>query len=178
MQESEKQQFVELLSALGEVWQTELTAVVIESYWQALQEYELRAVMAAAKRILKEYKYAKFPVPAEFANRIAPDETTAKAIKAWESANAALKWWTGSGQHQEPLRYPTFKDSIIHNVVDSYFGGWSGFYQEWNETITKLSFFRREFIHAYEVMAGSKTFNPQLEEPTPIKQLMERSEER
>lgn len=163
-----KQELQAILSQLGEVWQIELTPIVLDAYWLALKIYDLIQVKMAAGRILKEYRYAKFPVPAEFVNRIAPEDSSAKAIKGWESAFKALVWWERHGQYQDVAldgerSRLAFKDNVVQQVIDSYFGGWWYFQKESPDDAKGASFFRREFIHAYEVMAGSTTFNPQVE---------------
>ena len=87
MEDSDKARFSEVMVRMSEVFQRDLTPLLIDEYFKALQKYPLRQVVWAGEQCIVDCLF--FPKPAEI-------------IKAMFSGTSALQEYHGPRQLQEP----------------------------------------------------------------------------
>ena len=117
MNESEKVNFLEMLTGMAEIFDKKLSEVVIEIYWQALKQYPLDGFKKAVNNIVQQHKYSYFPRPAEFIEYITPPE--ALEFKA----ELGLAEWIDAYCNVGEGGNPEFDDSVVALVCQHY-GGW------------------------------------------------------
>lgn len=142
MNESEKVQFIEILTGIGEIYEKKMSTVVLEIYWEALKEYPLDDIKRATNNIVQTHKYATFPKPAEFIEYIDPPiEAGMKAELMTEEFYARF---VGSG-------YESFewKDPVLAMTVRHY-GGWHSVLEQYPRDNEKdAMFWMKDFKKVY-----------------------------
>lgn len=79
--------FREMISVLAELHQREISATLLEAYYEALKEYPIKAIETAGKALLKSSRF--FPKPADFIDEIDGTDDE-QAEDTWEKALAIL----------------------------------------------------------------------------------------
>jgi len=116
MQSQEKPEFFEILAGLSEIFDKVLSKPTLEIYWNALKEYTIDDFKKATNNIVRTYKYASFPKPAEFIEYINPlQDIEAKAEFAMD------EFW----EHFNDSGHESFEwgDPVLAMTVEHY-GGW------------------------------------------------------
>lgn len=138
----DKKKFAELMMGLAEVFDDgkESSAMKIEIYWKALEEFKISDVEKAVISIVKNRVFANFPKPGEITQYISGDAEE-KATKAWLKVSWAVK-------HIGQYASVRFDDPIIHSVIEAM-GGWYQIQEigKWHDTWTQ-----KEFINLYKIM--------------------------
>ncbi len=117
MLESQKLEFAKTLYAVAEYYGKELSAGIVDVYWQGLREYDLEAVQKAL------WTHAKNPDSGQFMPKIAD---VSKVMQGRTGDQAAVAW---SKVDQAVRRVGTyasvvFDDPVIHRVLADM-GGWT-----------------------------------------------------
>lgn len=131
--------FAEMLSAVNATLErTELSAVQIGVYWDALVDYDLPAIREALRRCLRNPDTGQFmPKPADIV-RMIEGSTRDRAFAAWAKVERAMRT---VGGYQSVV----FDDPIAMAVIDRM-GGWPRLCET---LVDDLPFRSREFEHAY-----------------------------
>jgi len=144
MQESDKKKFLEVLTAMSELYDSPLSSISIDIYWKAVSKYPLNKFLAAAKQHTETSKW--MPKPSDFIDGMQGNE-----LSVGERSNLA---WLGVASAARSIggnRGVCFDDPLIHAVIRSL-GGWvslcRGKQEYFNSTV------RNAFIKTYEHMAA------------------------
>jgi len=140
----DKPKFIKRLLALGEIWGKELSKVVMDIYWETLENYDIEDVKAAFNHIGKTSRF--FPKPADFIEAIDGDAES-RASLAWASLVDAIE----IHGHGKSVR---FDDPAIMSVVAAM-GGWIELCQR-----PDLKFRQREFSNLYRHFARNGHRHP------------------
>ena len=138
MKDNDRQEFLKVLTILGEVYNQETSKLKIKGYWEALKDLDIETISRNATKHLKSEKF--FPRPVEL-RLTASDEDV--ALRAYNSLLIAIQRF-GSYQSVQ------FEDKIIHSVV-TLMGGW----QKINEG-EQNNWFQKEFVAFYKSMQHKK----------------------
>jgi hypothetical protein len=66
----DRNKFLELITAMAEIYGKELPLIAIDIYYNVLKEYSYERVVKGFEEVVKTHKYNNFPVPAEILNCI------------------------------------------------------------------------------------------------------------
>lgn len=116
MQPQEKAKFFEMLAGLSEIYDKVLSEPALTIYWDSLREYSLDDIKRATNNIVRTYKYASFPKPAEFIEFINPQLDV--EIKAEFALEEFWERYNDSGHDSFEWR-----DLVLAMTVEHY-GGW------------------------------------------------------
>ena len=117
MVHEEKVNFLELITGLAEIFDKNLSPVVIEIYWNALKRFSLDDFKRAVNNIIETHVYATFPKPAQFIEFINPPEDIEF------KAEQGLKEWIDAYCDKGIYENVEFKDPVV-TLVCQHFGGW------------------------------------------------------
>ena len=137
MEEREYNSFAEVLTALAELFDTELSASKVRLYFEALRDLSLEEVRHAGNLIARLSKF--FPRPADFREYVEPDLETRASI-AWSKVERAF--WR-AGIHRSVV----FDDPVIHAVMDAL-GGWTRYC---NLPEDRVVWWRKDFERLYRL---------------------------
>ena len=98
MQNSDKQRFVTVLSALAATFGREVDAVLIDGYWMGLSDLNIGAFSSAASSAIRSLEF--FPKPAELRRLSGVQSVEAKAALMWPAVVRA-SGGSGSGELDE-----------------------------------------------------------------------------
>lgn len=142
MQEQDKPQFAEGMTALSLVFGKEVTKPLARAYFMALQEYPINNVLSAIDNHVKNGKF--FPKPIELADIIntGKPNNNDKALLAWLSIERAIS-------KLGPYRTLELNDRLAMEII-KHVGGWSNLC---SLTTKELDFKKRDFIQAYTTTA-------------------------
>lgn len=113
---TEREPFARMFHAVSALYGRDLSADVVEIYWQALAAYDLSAVRQALDRHVKNPDSGQFmPKPADII-RMLGGTTQDAAMAAWAKVEKALRLVGG-------YTSITFDDPVIHAVIRDM-GGW------------------------------------------------------
>jgi len=132
--------FLKQITGLGELFEKQMTDVLLEIYYQALKDLTDAEFQEAVGKIVMSKTFHKMPLPAEIREAIRgnPEDLAIKAFDVFIQGKAR----TG------PYISVIFEDRTIHAVVQS-FGGWEAIClipeNEWR-------FRRKEWIETYKAM--------------------------
>lgn len=139
MVDSDKRNFLELMTAVCEYYGREASTGVIKIYWEGLKQYDLEAVSNAM------WNHAKNPDTGQFMPKIADisrglqGRTVDQGSIAWSKVDRAVR---SVGTYVDVV----FDDPIIHRVIQDM-GGWIKLGQlgedEW-------PFVEKRFVTAYQ----------------------------
>lgn len=144
MQQDDKRKFLEVLTAMSELYDSPLSSVGIDIYWSAVKKYPLEKFLVAARVHTETSKW--MPKPSDFVDAMNKSELSIseRSNLAWLSVCNAVRSVGGN-------RGVRFDDPLIHAVVRSL-GGWvslcRGKQEYFNSTV------RNAFIKTYEHMAS------------------------
>jgi hypothetical protein len=123
MQKSQLPKFSELITALAELYDKQMSAPLIDLYWASLKDYPLEKVQDAVVNIIRTHKYPTMPKPAEFIEFInPPEDADAKAELALEEF---FDRFVDSGYHSFNWTDPVLAMTVEHlggwrSVLDTY----------------------------------------------------------
>lgn len=145
MESNDKKRFIKQLAALSDFYEKELKPIVIEMYWQALEELNISEFETACKHVVKNCLF--FPKPVDFIEycrgKHDPDED---AIIAW---NTFLEACTNNSYYDSVC----FEDKVIHATIESL-GGWQHVIGEWIDD-SQLEWQQKLFVKNYKALAPS-----------------------
>ena len=133
--------------ALGELFDKQLSPALTNIYWEALRPYPFEAVREASNHVVRNKKFHKFPLPAEFIEFIVPPQ--ALDDSAALACNGAIKKAWKDGYWENAY----FEDPIIHMVIADYYGGWFSFVDQIPTDDKERGFWKKEFERIYKVYA-------------------------
>lgn len=134
--------FVQCMMGLAEIFEGELSEPRILIYFDALEDYTIDEVEAAAMATIRTRKYTKMPTPAELIEHIKePIED-----KGEMQSEHVLKVIRSKGCNSGHV----FEDAVTQAVIDQRFGGLSGLHTLQDKDI---HWFVTQFRQAYAVRA-------------------------
>lgn len=142
MIQNDKLQFEEILTGLAEIFDTELSDIKVDIYFEALKDMSLDDFRAAANTVARTCKF--FPKPVEFREQVLIG-LDVQASLAYEKVEKAFR---------KPGIYKTvvFDDPVIHAVIQNLGGdkGWI----EYNNLLEKdVKWWRKDFEKKYLQLA-------------------------
>ncbi len=145
MQKSDLSKFSEIMTALGELFDKELSRAALGLYFSALERFPIEMIERAAANIIQTQTFHKFPLPAEFIQYMAPPESMDKRV-----AEAIHEI-----EYESPYQSPCFDDPILHHVIEAM-GGWVNVKAEIRPMSSKeFSFWRNNFGRIYKGFASN-----------------------
>ena len=116
MQPDDRHKLATILAYIGELYDKNISKILIEIYWSALQDFELDEVKRAFKTHVSNPDCGRFfPKPADIVRFISGSCET-RALLAWTKVEQAI---AKVGSYQSVA----FDDPLIHAVLDAM-GGW------------------------------------------------------
>lgn len=140
-------EFSQMLLAMAEIYNKELSSPTIKLYWQILKPYPIEKINQAAQNILTGRKYSTFPLPADFIEYVDPRASLEeRAMVAVESVLDKMEF-KGSWYSVK------FDDPIIHATIERL-GGWIRLCEEVSKLNShELPFWKRDFCKMYSALA-------------------------
>lgn len=151
MQQSDYDDFTNIIQVVSEQYGKKLSGGVIALYWQALNNYDLSAVRDALGRHLRNTDTGQFMPKIADIIRMMQGSSQDAALSAWSKVDKAIR-------NVGPYESVVFDDPIIHRVLHDM-GGWMGL---GNKTDDEWPFVAREFENRYR---GFKARNECVEYP-------------
>lgn len=119
MVEKDSIRFAEIMSALAELYEMNLSETMMEIWFKSLAEFPIDSVAQAAFKYMKNPDIGRFkPKPADIVRMIS-GSTSDSACLAWTKVDKTIRT---IGDYQTVV----FDDPIIHQVITDM-GGWIGF---------------------------------------------------
>ena len=152
MKDTDKQEFKDIITALGNMTRTNVDKMILRLYWGALNELTYDEFENAAMKAVQNSKF--MPTPSdilEFAGKGAPSTKAAsqdKANEAWVAVERATRC-VGGRQSVD------FSDPLANAAIRAM-GGWISLCQRPSKDFNTWA--RKEFMSEYE--AASKLPNP------------------
>lgn len=134
--------FCGMMNALGEVFDKQMSKLLLEMYWKALAPFTDREAEAAFSKAMVSCTF--FPKPVELIEFISGSQSD-RSLLAWEKFTKAL---AEVGVYQSVQ----FDDPVIHSVVE-LMGGWIQAGQ-WPKD--ELKWRQKEFERAYTTLQQRK----------------------
>ena len=138
MKSTDKQQFMQLMTGIGEYYGKQMSPMLIDIYWNGLQSYDFEAVKAAINAHVRNPDTGQFMPKIADVEKFAHGNTGTRAMQAWVKVARAV-------QEIGTYRTVQFDDPIIHAVIDDM-GGWPAIGQIMND---ELPFKIKEFEKRY-----------------------------
>lgn len=138
MQQSDYDDFIDIIQVVGEQYSKRLSGGVIALYWQGLQDYELNAVKDALGKHLRNPDTGMFMPKIADIIRMLQGSTQDAALNAWAKVDRAVR-------HVGAYETVVFDDALIHAVLASM-GGWLWLNGQDNEAWPHIA---RNFETAY-----------------------------
>lgn len=137
MEERYRESFTKIMLGLGEVFDKQVSEVLLSIYWEALKPYPWKKVKDALNKAVVTCRF--FPKPADIVDFInGADKTEEQAERAWATLLDAIKRYG-------PYMSVTFEDGRIARCIE-LMGGW----EEVNSWKTsELQFRRKDFLSIY-----------------------------
>lgn len=147
MIENDRNEFVQQLLALGELFGKKLSDAATEMYFAALKPYPIEKIKEAAVQIIRGHIYNTMPKPAEFIQFIdPPEDVDDRARLAMDKAFDMMEQYGA---------YATvaFDDPVIHVLIDRRYGGWVEFCnsRRYIDNEKDDHFWRKEFLDDYKM---------------------------
>lgn len=145
MDNKDKVKFAEQMAGLAEMYEINLSDVVMEMWFKALEGYDIKEISAAIYDYICNPDNGRFkPKPADIIKML-DGSTTDQAYIAWTKVDKAVRT---VGDYQSVV----FDDPLIHKVITDM-GGWVGFgdnpEKEW-------VFTGKEFMERYRGYSARK----------------------
>jgi len=119
MENKDEKRFLEIMTALSELYEINLSKVMLEIWFKALQEFPIDSVAKSAFGYMKNPDTGRFkPKPADIIKMIS-GSTSDAACLAWTKVDKAVRM---IGDYQTVV----FDDPVVHKVITDM-GGWIGF---------------------------------------------------
>lgn len=151
MKPADFDQFVTMLTAVGDLYGKPPSEMAITLWWGALQQYDLAAVRQGFDRHVRNPDTGQFaPKPADIVKML-QGSTQDAALLAWAKVDRAVR-------EVGPFSSVVFDDPIIHRVLHDM-GGWI---QLGDKTEKEWPFIAKEFENRYR---GYRMRNEQPEYP-------------
>lgn len=138
MNQAEMPRFVQALTGLGEIYNKQVSEILIEIYWDALKKYDFLAVGKAFKVYYTSENSTFFPKPGELIVLIEGGSED-RSIQAWSVVDKAVRT-------VGPYRSVVFDDRVIMSTIQQM-GGWVSFCSSKDDTDHK--FHGERFKKAY-----------------------------
>lgn len=151
MVDDDKKEFAQFMGGMFAVYGKEATPMILRIWFEALRQYDIKAVKDALARHLLNPDNGQFlPKPADVV-RLIGGNTEDSALQAWAQVDSAVR-------HIGTHRSVQFADPIIHKVIQDM-GGWVRLGQKKED---EWAFVAKEFQTRYR---GIKTTNVPVEAP-------------
>lgn len=154
MQQSDYDDFVDIIQVVGEQYGKKLSGGVMALYWQGLQDYDLVAVRDALGRHLRNTDNGQFMPKIADIIRMLQGSSQDCAFSAWTKVDKAVR-------HVGPYDSVVFDDPLIHRVLNDM-GGWLVLC---DKTDDDWPFIAKEFENRYR---GFKSRNEKVEYPAKL----------
>ena len=135
----DKNKFKEFMAGLGELYDKEVTPLLIKIYWQTLEPFSDVECENAFNQTIATSKF--WPKPVEFLD-ILQGSGEDKATMAWLEVDKAVR-------HIGTLASVQFDDPVVHSTIEAL-GGWESL---GNVTEYDWKWIRKDFISMYPRMA-------------------------
>lgn len=106
-----KKMFMEYMTGLGEIFNKEISNILKDVYWKALENYTDEKCEAAFKQVIATCKF--FPKPAELIE-ILQGSKEDQSIDAWQQVIDALKTYHPDFPESKPSLPPEIQFAIDH----------------------------------------------------------------
>lgn len=148
MENSDRTEIVQLLTAIAELYGKDLSKAALRLYLEILKPYPIEKIKQAAQNILSTKTFNKFPLPAEFIEYISPKKDL--ELLAHEAAEKVLDM----NEFQGGLNSVAFDDPVIHATINRL-GGWPKVADEINNAVrtNRIGFWRNDFKKMYQATA-------------------------
>lgn len=138
MDHSDMQKFANAMAALGEIYNKEVSKVLIKVYYGALEMYPIEEVTKAIQAHTRDTENGQFwPKPADLIRHL-EGSNESRAMEAWAKVTKAI----GSVGMYSSI---AFDDPVIHKCIDEM-GGWV---KLCNTMVDELPFRAAEFQKRY-----------------------------
>lgn len=154
MQQSDFNDFVDIIQVVAEQYGKRLSDGVIALYWQGLQDFDLAAVRDALGRHLRNTDTGQFMPKIADIIRMLQGSSQDAAFSAWTKVDKAVR-------QIGPYDSVVFDDPLIHKVLHDM-GGWMGICEKTDEAWPHVA---REFETRYR---GFKARNDRVEHPAKL----------
>ena len=127
-----RNRFNRIMMAIAEAVGSEIAPTTVEIYWRVLEGYPIEIIAAAAKQVLRSWRFSRMPPPAEFVRAIegAPGEQEARVeLEAREQAKDLVRQVKTVGVYGAP----NFADPRTSDFVLSRYGSWVALCQNLQE---------------------------------------------
>ena len=141
--DDEERAFVEVLFAMGEAFETSVSAIRAEMVCRALEDLPFEAVKAAAATHLRHGKF--FPKPAEL-RELVEGNTDDQAEIAWQ-------WVPKEVRRVGYLGTPSYPDEATKRATEGLFGSWRALCENLPAGGPELLGFRKQFLALYGARA-------------------------
>ena len=149
MEAKDKIRFAEIMSAMAELYEMNLSDVVMEIWFKSLSEFPVDTVSIAVFDYMKNPDCGRYkPKPADIIKMIT-GTTTDSSCLAWTKVEKAVRM---IGDY----RTVVFDDPIIHKVITDM-GGWIGF---GDTTEKEWGFKANDFKQRYRIYASRGQIEP------------------
>jgi len=154
MVDEDKKEFAQFMGGMFAVYNKEVSPMLLRIWFEALRQYDLKAVKDALARHLLNPDNGQFlPKPADVVKLIG-GTTVDSALEAWSAVDNAVRT-VGT------YRSVTFADPIIHKVIQDM-GGWVAL---GNKKEDEWAFVAKEFQTRYR---GIKTTGQPVDAPAQL----------
>lgn len=138
MVSAEKESFVKLLIAAAELYNKQISDVLVKIYWKVLQLYALQDVAKAFEIHFEDPDSGQYmPKPADIV-RVIKGNSQSQCLQAWSKVEQAIRL-------VGPYQTVVFDDEVIHAVIHEM-GGWIKICQS---TQREFPFIGKEFQTRY-----------------------------
>ena len=139
----ESRRIAEMLLAMAELFDRELSKSAINLYITALEPYPLEKIMAAGVNIIKTKTFNKFPLPAEFIEHIdPPEQSQIKSNEAWRTVLYAIETHGYVATIQ-------FTDAAITQTILAMASTWPEFCNRTRGDDNEFKWLQKEFEQRY-----------------------------
>ena len=142
-----KKIFSQYIVALQSLYDKELSEVLMELYYKALEGLTDEQFKNGINKLIKTRVYAKFPQPGEILQSAIGDVENNKICYAADNLRKAV---TQYGAHYSVI----FEDPIIHIILEKHFGSWIKFCSMAEDEQKK--FFKFEFENLYKAYSSQR----------------------
>lgn len=146
MTERDVREFAEIMAAIAENFGKEISVPGVQLRFDALREYPIGAVKAAAMAIMRSRKYTSMPTIADFVEHLGGGNIADRA------AVQATQVRTAIGSHGGYASV-CFDDPVTQAVLEEGFGGWPTVCGEYTEA--NRQWFDREFVRLYVAFSAA-----------------------
>lgn len=154
MTKTDKPAFAQMMVALGEYYNREISEGLIGMYWQGLEHYDLAAIREALNRHMQNPDSGQFMPKIADISKMLGGSTQDAALRAWAKVDKAMR---RIGTYADVV----FDDAIIHRVLHDM-GGWIAL---GTRTEDDWPFVAKEFenrYRGYRLQGGAREYPPVL----------------